>query len=124
VFSILTRSASDPSEKIDNLGLSILQRLLDEHLHELCNLTDKEPTEDHALELSPLDSRNRNANVDDFIELCRASLAFIQKEEADTPRPIGLSIRALCHTAIYADLLADKRVQPPTSGAQVSRCRP
>jgi brefeldin A-inhibited guanine nucleotide-exchange protein len=124
VFSILTRSASDPSEKIDNLGLSILQRLLDEHLHELCNLTDKEPTEDHALELSPLDSRNRNANVDDFIELCRASLAFIQKEEADTPRPIGLSIRALCHTAIYADLLADKRVQPPTSGAQVSRFGP
>jgi brefeldin A-inhibited guanine nucleotide-exchange protein len=124
VFSILTRSAGDPSVKIDNLGLSILQRLLDEHLHELCQLTDKEPTEDHALGLSPQDSRNRNANVDDFVELCRASLAFIQKEEADSPRPIGLSIRALCHTAIYADLIADKRVHPPMSGAQVSRFGP
>jgi hypothetical protein len=119
VFSILTQSASDPSEKIDTLGLSILQRLLDEHLHELCKLTDKEATDDYALELSPQDSRNRNANVDDFVELCRASLAFIKKEEGDSPRPIGLSIRALCHTAIYADLIADKRVHPPMSGAQV-----
>jgi brefeldin A-inhibited guanine nucleotide-exchange protein len=124
VFSILTRSASDPSEEIDQLGLSILQRLLDEHLHELCKLTDKEPMEDHSQELSPQDRRNRNANVDDFIELCRASLAFVQKEEADSPRPTGLSIRALCHTAIYADLLADKRVLPPVSGAQVRRFGP
>lgn len=125
VFSILTRSASDPSERIDYLGLAILQRLLDEHLHELCKLSEKEELEAPP-EPSLQDGRNRNANVDDFVGLCRASLAFVQKEEAEVSRPVGLSIRSLCHTAIYADLLADHRVRPPVSGAQVrekNECR-
>jgi brefeldin A-inhibited guanine nucleotide-exchange protein len=121
VFSILTRSASDPSEKIDYLGLAILQRLLDEHLHEFCKLSEKETLEHVEEEPSPQEGRNRNSNVDDFVGLCRASLAFVQKEEDGSSRPVGLSIRALCHTAIYADLLADQCVQPPVSGAQVSR---
>jgi Domain of unknown function (DUF1981) len=117
VFSILDRSASDPSEKIDFLGLAILQRLLDEHLHEVCSLSEEGSSQDAAQEITP---RNRNANADDFVELCRASLAFIGKEETDSPRPMGLSMRAFCHMAIYADLLAAKRVLPPVTGSQCS----
>jgi len=118
VFSILTRSSNDPSEKIDYLGLAILQRLLDEHLTELCISDERSNSEDE--DLTSLERKNRNAHVDDFVGLCRASLSFIQKEESDSPRPLGLSMRAFCHTAMYADLLGEKRVLPPVSGAQVS----
>lgn len=125
IFSILAISADDPSERINTLGLAILQRLLDEHLHQLCRLTDgdddvagdEQKTED---EMDALEKRNRNANVEDFVGLCRASLAFVQDDDSVTPIPIGLSMRALCHTACYADLLADHRVLPPVSGTQVS----
>lgn len=123
-FTILTRSASDPSERINTLGLAILQRLLDEHLHQLCRLADAEEMDDaeHAdgneKEISTLETRNRNANVEDFVGLCRASLSFVQTSKSTSPLPIGLSMRALCHTACYADLLADHRVLPPVSGAQ------
>lgn len=123
-FSILTRSASDPSERINTLGLAILQRLLDEHLHQLCRLTDAEEKDDadhvdgDEKEISALEKRNRNANVEDFVGLCRASLSFVQTSKSTSPLPIGLSMRALCHTACYADLLADRRVLPPVSGSQ------
>lgn len=117
VFSILRRSARDPYEKVDYLGLSILQHLLDEHLHEVCSLSEGSAVPDR--ELSSSERRSRNANVDDFVGLCRASLSFVHKEESDSPRPIGLSMRAFSHTAIFADLLAEKRVLPPVSGAQV-----
>ena len=124
IFSVLTISANDPSERINTLGLAILQRLLDEHLHQLCRLTDEnseenEESTDSAGEMTPLERRNRNANVEDFVSLCRASLAFIQTNQSASPIPIGLSMRALCHTACYADLLADHRVLPPVSGSQV-----
>jgi brefeldin A-inhibited guanine nucleotide-exchange protein len=119
VFSILTRSATDPSEKIDYLGLATLQRLLDDHLNDLFI-----PLEDTTLvndleALSALERRNRNSNVDDFVGLCKASLSFVQREDTDSPRPAGLSMRAFCHTAIYSDLLAAKRILPPVSGEQV-----
>ena len=124
IFSVLAISADDSSERINTLGLAILQRLLDEHLHQLCRLTDGDgETEGEESEpkgdLSALERRNRNANVEDFVGLCRASLAFVQTNESVTPIPIGLSMRALCHTACYADLLADHRVLPPVSGCQV-----
>lgn len=120
-FSILMSSSSDSSAKINTLGLAILQRLLDEHLNELCRLSDSVESEngdESAEELSSLERRQRNTNAEDFVGLCRASLSFVQTEESENPLPIGLSMRALCHTACYADLIADKRVLPPMSGYQ------
>jgi len=119
VFSILHNSAGDSNSKIESLGIGILQRLLDEHLHELCNMSgDESRGENKDKVLSSIERRNRNANVDDFVGLCRASLSFVGTEGATTSRPIGLSLRAFCHTAIYADLIASRRVLPPVSGAQ------
>jgi brefeldin A-inhibited guanine nucleotide-exchange protein len=129
-FSILTRSACDPSERINTLGLAILQRLLDDHLHQLCRLSSGDGKEDglsesnRGEEVTAIDRRSRNANVEDFLALCRASLAFVQRNNSNSTLPIGLSMRALCHTCIYADLLGDHRVLPPVSGAQVSFQRP
>jgi len=124
-FSILMLSSSDPSVKINTLGLAILQRLLDEHLDDLCPLSaDGEgPVTDsrddkHESSLSDSERSERNANAEDFVGLCRASLSFVQTEESENPLPIGLSMRALCHTACYADLIADKKVLPPVSGCQ------
>lgn len=123
-FSILTCSAHDPSERINTLGLAILQRLLDEHLHQLCRLhyeddvVDTDKNYDDDRELTPINKRHRNANVEDFVGLCRASLAFVQTDYSTSPLPIGLSMRALCHTACYADLIGDKQVLPPVSGYQ------
>jgi brefeldin A-inhibited guanine nucleotide-exchange protein len=124
-FSILTVSASDPSEKITVYGLNILQRFLDEHLDQICRLSKAEEEggdheEENTENLTALERRNRNANAEDFIEMCRASLSFVQRKESDSPIPIGSSTRALCHTAIFADLLAQHRVKPPVSGAQVT----
>jgi len=126
-FSILMLSSSDPSVKINTLGLAILQRLLDEHLDDLCPLSaDGEgPVTDsrddkHESSLSDSERSQRNANAEDFVGLCRASLSFVQTEESENPLPIGLSMRALCHTACYADLIADKKVLPPVSGCQHS----
>ena len=126
IFAILARSAEDESEKINFLGLAILQRLLDDHLDELCRLEQpddeeeevKEPSERH--DILPAFANKRSADVEDFVGLCRASLSFVQKRESKSPRPMGLSMRALCHTAIYADLLAENRVQPPVYGTQWS----
>lgn len=119
-FSILALSSSDPSVKINTLGLAILQRLLDEHLGELCM---SEPVavdcdEKSVATLTSSVRSIRNANAEDFVGLCRASLSFVQIAETDTPLPIGLSMRALCHTACYADLIAEKKVLPPVSGFQ------
>ena len=128
-FSILTLSASDPSEKISTLGLAILQRLLDQHLDQLCRLTTFDDFDTGVVEaggeetkvpeqMTALEKRQRNANAEDFVGLCHASMSFVQTEESDNPLPIGLSMRALCHTACYADLIADERVLPPVSGSQ------
>ena len=125
-FSILTLSSSDPSVKINTLGLAILQRLLDEHLDDLCPSSNTDgPVTDNGDDqaeatLSSTERSIRNANAEDFVGLCRASLSFVQVEESEKPLPIGLSMRALCHTACYADLIADKKVMPPVSGYQHS----
>jgi len=126
-FSILMLSSSDPSVKINTLGLAILQRLLDEHLDDLCPLSGigEGPVTDNGEDqpeatLSSSERSQRNANAEDFVGLCRASLSFVQTEESENPLPIGLSMRALCHTACYADLIADKKVLPPVSGCQHS----
>lgn len=123
IFAILARSAEDSSEKINFLGLAILQRLLDDHLDELCRMESEEEetaeeSEQRQYILPAFGEKNRSSDVEDFVGLCRASAAFVQKRESDSPRPMGLSMRALCHTTIYADLLAERRVQPPVSGAQ------
>lgn len=121
VFSILTLSASDPIEKIEYFGLSILQRVLDEHLDDIFIVPELNPSESRPDEVSSLDKRIRNSSAEDFLSLCKASLAFVQTEETDSLRPFGLSMRAFCHIAIYADLLGSNRVLPPVSGSQVSR---
>ena len=125
IFGILTESASDPSEKIIFLGLNILERLLDEHLDQVCRLSDgmHDGVDHHhdeikAEDLSALERRNRNSNAEEFMDLCKASLSFVQRKDSASIRPTGSTMRALCHTAIYADLLADHRVEPPASGAQ------
>jgi brefeldin A-inhibited guanine nucleotide-exchange protein len=119
IFSIVKRAAVDRNEKIDYMGLSILQRLLDEHLPELCSLTDGKGSSTACDELSSIEIRERNGNVDDFVGLCRASLSFVHQEASDSARPIGITMRAFNHVAIYSDLLAEKQVLPPFSGAQV-----
>lgn len=123
-FSILTLSSSDKSVKIKTLGLAILQRLLDEHLEDLCPTPSVGSTESEGDNgddsLTASQKIERNTNAEDFVELCRASLSFVQVKESDNPLPIGLSMRALCHTACYADLIADKKILPPVSGYQTS----
>jgi len=118
-------SSSDPNVKIKTLGLAILHRILDEHLDELCPLsgTGERPSidndQDHPEAVFTSSERSqRNANAEDFVGLCRASLSFVQTDENRNALPIGLSMRALCHTACYADLIADKKVLPPVSGCQ------
>jgi brefeldin A-inhibited guanine nucleotide-exchange protein len=120
IFAIIKRAAIDRNEKIDYMGLSVLQRLLDEHLRELCSLSDGKDEPEESGELTSTEIRDRNSNVDDFVGLCRASLSFVHQEASDSARPIGITMRAFSHVAIYADLLADKQVRPPVSGAQVS----
>jgi len=111
VFSILTVSANDSNEKIEFLGIAILQRLLDEHLDEVCSISKTSTTNEAT----------RNVlNGDDFVNLCKTSLAFVQTENSQSPRPLGLSMRALCHSAIYADLLAAGRIALPEIGSLVS----
>lgn len=102
-------------------GLTILQRLLDEHLDDVGTLADKQHAAIVADDdlLSSVDRRNRNADAEDFICLCKASLSFLKFEKTESVKPIGLILRAFCHTAIYADLIASNRVLPPTLGAQV-----
>jgi brefeldin A-inhibited guanine nucleotide-exchange protein len=116
-FDILMVSANDSSERITLLALSILQRMLDEHLDQLTRLA-KVNTEIEEEEFSAVEKRNRNSNAEDFIGMCRASLSFIQLKDSHSPRPLGVSMRALCHTAIYADLIVEGRILPPVFGAQ------
>jgi brefeldin A-inhibited guanine nucleotide-exchange protein len=120
IFSILTCSANDPSEKIETLGIAILQRLLDEHLDDVFRVEGGTDASQENADLTITEKRNRNVHTEDFVNLCKTSLSFVIKEEFDLPRPVGLSMRALCHTAIYADLLAARRVLPPETSIQVS----
>jgi len=127
-FSILMLASRDHSVKINTLGLAVLQRLLDDHLEVLCPSGNMEALgTDENLDqpdstLSPSVRSIRNANADDFVWLCRASLSFVQIEGRENPLPIGLTMRALCHTACYADLIADRKILPPVSGCH--HCEP
>eukprot|EP00538_Stauroneis_constricta_P006079 CAMPEP_0119552528 /NCGR_PEP_ID=MMETSP1352-20130426/5482_1 /TAXON_ID=265584 /ORGANISM="Stauroneis constricta, Strain CCMP1120" /LENGTH=2147 /DNA_ID=CAMNT_0007598771 /DNA_START=318 /DNA_END=6761 /DNA_ORIENTATION=+ len=141
VFSIIKIAANDPIVKINIFGLNIMQRLVDDHLEQLCRVTstataattsaeneeeDAEEEKDEngsvtssvkEAELSAFEEKNRNTNADDFIFMYSTSLDFI-KDNLQSPRPVTTSMRALSHIAIFADLLAEGRVKPPVSGAQ------
>jgi Sec7-like guanine-nucleotide exchange factor len=122
-FSILARTADDPSEKISSFGLAILQRLLDNHIDQLCKMDEK--TADETLDgdktertMSASEAKERNTHVEDFTGLCRASIAFVESTKGHST---SISMRALCHAAVYADYIAEGKVLPPVSGTQVSR---
>lgn len=119
VFSILTCSANDPSEKIEYLGIAILQRLLDEHLDEVLRVEECQDNLHEIADFSSTEIRHRNVTAEDFVNLCKTSLAFVVREESDLPRPAGLSMRALSHTAIYADVLGARRILAPETNIQV-----
>ena len=124
-FDILMVAARDPSERITILAINILQRSLDEHLSKLCKLPSVEANEAEGEEskeekedVSAVERRNRNSAAEDFVGMCKASLSFIPQAGSKIKYPIGVSMRALCHSAIYADLIAEKRMLPPVSGYQ------
>merc|ERR1711970_1559663 len=105
VFDVLMVAAKDPNENLRHLGLNILQRLLDENLDWLCPQPEEKENEvedesDPAQDVSTLENRNCDSDAEDFITMCRASLAYVQLDSTgESPAPIGLSLRALCHTA-------------------------
>lgn len=117
-LEILGLTAADPCEKICTLGLGILQRLLDEHLHELCRPDEESISVHEEEELNMTEKRLRNAKAEDFASLCRASLAFVHMYPTKRALPIGLSMRALCHIACFSDLIAEGRVLPPVCKTQ------
>jgi brefeldin A-inhibited guanine nucleotide-exchange protein len=119
LFSILGASAFDENDKIEKTGLTILQRLLDDHLNDVGSLVDKHVTEVTLKDMSSIDKRNRNANAEEFICLCKASLSFLKADNGGRYRPLGLTLRAFCHIAIYSDLIASGRVLPPLTTGQV-----
>lgn len=119
-FDIVMISAHNDSDKIIMRALNILQKMLDEHLDKLTRLSKVDPELVSTSEMSAVEKRNRNSNAEDFIGMVRASLSFVQIKDDESPTPLGVSMRALCHMAIYADLIADGRILPPVSGMQIS----
>jgi brefeldin A-inhibited guanine nucleotide-exchange protein len=121
-FDILLAASHDPVDRISLHALSILQGILDKHLDQLTVLTKKDDAVDArtAEEMSSHERKARNSNSEDFVGMCQASLSYIGTKDPESPRPIGVSMRALCHAAIYADLIGDGRVLPPVSGCQSS----
>jgi Sec7-like guanine-nucleotide exchange factor len=120
-FSILALSADDNSEKIGSFGLAILQRLLDNNLHQLCRIdvrkVENMSEENKDKEISPSEAKERNTQVEDFIGLSRASMAFV---ESKIDHVTSISMRALCHASVYSDHIAEGKILPPVSGIQVS----
>lgn len=120
IFSILSLTANDSSEKICNLGLTILQYLLDNHLDKLVCVGVDDPSQStDSAALTASEKRERNAHAEDFVSLCRASLSFVSLEKSKRILAIDLSMRALSHAACYADLLAAGKILTPVSCAQV-----
>jgi brefeldin A-inhibited guanine nucleotide-exchange protein len=121
-FDILLVASHDPVDRISLHALSILQGTLDKHLDQLTVLTKQEDSGDNrnADEMSSHERKARNSNAEDFVGMCHASLSYIGTKDPESPRPTGVSMRALCHAAIYADLIGAGRVLPPVSGAQSS----
>ena len=110
IFEILTVGANDPKKKVFLHAISIMQRTLDEHLDKLCFLDHADPEKSGT--------SKRNADAEDYSAMCRASLSFLDCQDGKTSHPSGLSMRALSHLTVYADLIASKRILPPISGAQ------
>lgn len=108
-FDIIVAGANDSKKKVSLHALSILQSTLDKHLDNLSFAKNEDSENGKA---------NRNADAEDFLAMCKASLAFVDCQKTLSPHPIGVSMRALCHIAIYADLVVNKRIMPPVSGAQ------
>mmetsp|Transcript_13366 Transcript_13366/g.26848 ORF Transcript_13366/g.26848 Transcript_13366/m.26848 type:complete len:1000 (+) Transcript_13366:107-3106(+) len=106
-FDIITVGANDPSNKVSSHALNILQGTLDKHLDRLSIFANEEDP-----------PGNKNSNAEDFVAMCKASLSFMDRKESESSHPSGVSLRALSHTAIYADLIAKKKVLPPVSGHQ------
>eukprot|EP00535_Pseudo-nitzschia_heimii_P012093 CAMPEP_0197196342 /NCGR_PEP_ID=MMETSP1423-20130617/32306_1 /TAXON_ID=476441 /ORGANISM="Pseudo-nitzschia heimii, Strain UNC1101" /LENGTH=2211 /DNA_ID=CAMNT_0042650137 /DNA_START=205 /DNA_END=6840 /DNA_ORIENTATION=+ len=109
-FDILLVGAKDSNKKVLLHSLRILQRILDDHLDKLSFLTQADSEESSA--------SNVNADAEDYLAMCQASLSFLDCQEGKTTHPSGLSMRALSHLTVYADLIAGKRILPPNSGAQ------
>ncbi len=120
-FSILALTADDSSERISHLGLTILQHLVDNHFDQLCKMdqtsSDDMGGENVEREMSAAEAKERNTHVDDFIGLCRASLAFVESKKGHDS---SISMRALCHAAVFADHIVGGKVLPPVSGVQVN----
>ena len=108
-FDIIMVGANDRNKKISLHALNTLQGTLDKHMDQL-SFARKDQTDSCKT--------NRNADAEDFLAMCKASLSFVDSQKNRSPHPIGVSMRALCHVAIYADLIACKRILPPISGAQ------
>jgi len=109
-FDIIKVGATDSNKKVSLHSLSILQGILDKHLGQLSFAKEGDGPES--------DDASRDADAEDFLSMCKASLSFIDCPSKSSPQPIGISMRALSHIAIYADLIASKKVLPPISGAQ------
>jgi Sec7-like guanine-nucleotide exchange factor len=120
IFSILSLTATDSSEKICTLGLTILQYLLDNHLDKLVCVDDASQSSEPAV-LTASEKRERNAHAEDFVSLCRASLSFVSLEMNKRTLTVELSMRALSHAACYADLIAAEKILPPVLCAQVCK---
>mmetsp|Transcript_7450 Transcript_7450/g.21709 ORF Transcript_7450/g.21709 Transcript_7450/m.21709 type:complete len:1742 (-) Transcript_7450:1355-6580(-) len=106
-FEILQVGAKDPNNRVSRHALSILQGTLDNHLDRLGIFAKEEDA--HI---------SRNSNAEDFLAMCKASLSFMARHEGEASQPVSVFMRALCHAAIYADLIASKKVLPPVSGSQ------
>eukprot|EP00934_Nitzschia_sp_Nitz4_P000938 Nitzschia sp. Nitz4//scaffold97_size77645//35123//41576//NITZ4_005518-RA/size77645-processed-gene-0.93-mRNA-1//-1//CDS//3329560656//938//frame0 len=117
-FDIVKAGAHDKSDKIALLSLNILQRMLDNHLDQLTRLAKVDPEITDPEQMSAVEKRNRNSNADDFLGMCQTSLAFIQLDDSEEPRPLGVAMRALCHMAIYADIIAGGVILPPCDDTQ------
>lgn len=119
-FDIVMISASNESDKVILRAVNLLQKMLDEHLEKLTRLSEVNPELADISEMSAIEKRNRNSNAEDFIGMVKTSLSFVQMRDDESPTPLGVSMRALCHMAIYADLIADGRILPPVTGIQAS----
>lgn len=115
-LSILTLAANDSSERNSILGIRILQNIVDEHLDDFCaNNPTKGQDESYSESFTP---KELSVLFDDFIGLVKASTAFITSTRSLPP---GVSMRALCHVACYADQIAKGNIFLPTIIPQVGR---
>jgi hypothetical protein len=115
-FSILALAANDSAEKNNILGLRILQRLVDERLEDFCSQGRSALESEKKYDEETVSQKELSAYVDDFIGLVRASMAFVTTTKALPP---GVSMRALCHVACYADQISKGNFTLPMHTPQV-----